>query len=138
MYRYKNTLSLHIFACESLWTFRKLRYIHTFFLRNQILPIYAIPAIATAISNDGSRLATLMVLGQTRLMPTQKIRILPTRERLFSTASVINPDSTAARAVMMPCRMATGRNEKTQPFPMEEAMISTMIKSRIALATRVE
>ena len=79
-----------------------------------------------------------MVLGHTRLMPTQKIRIFPTSERLFSTASVIKPDSTTARAVMAPYSTATGINENTQPLPMEDAMMSTMIKSRIAFATSVE
>lgn len=79
-----------------------------------------------------------MVLGQTKLMPTQKIRIFPTSEILFSTASVIKPESTTARAVIEPCRTTTGMNEKTQPFPIEDAMISTIMKSRIAFATRVE
>ena len=43
-----------------------------------------------------------------------------------------------ARAVMAPCSTATGINENTQPLPMEDAMMSTMIKSRIAFATSVE
>ena len=33
---------------------------------------------------------------------------------------------------------ATGIKEKTHPFPMEDAMISTMIKSSTAFAVSVE
>ncbi len=91
----------------------------------------------TATKRDGSKFATLMVLGQTKLMPTQKIKILPTREMLFSTASVMKLDSPAASTVIVPCKTATGMNENTHPLPREEAIISTMIKSKIALAVSV-
>lgn len=78
-----------------------------------------------------------MVFGQIRLTPTQKIRIFPTMDRLFSTGSVIYPDSTTARAVISPYQTATGIKEKIQPFPMEEAIINTMTKSSMAFATSV-
>lgn len=92
----------------------------------------------TAINRDGSKFATLMVLGQTKLMPTQKIKILPTREMLFSTASVMKLDNPAASTVIVPCKTATGMNENMHPFPREEAIINTIIKSKIAFAVSVE
>ena len=89
------------------------------------------------MSSAGRRFATLMVFSQTRLIPTQKIKIFPTSDRLFNTGSVIIPASTTARAVTDPYRAATGIKEKMHPFPMDDAIINTIIKSRIPLATNV-
>ena len=43
-----------------------------------------------------------------------------------------------ARRVTDPCSKATGIAEKIQPFPMEAVITQIIIKSRIALVTRVE
>ena len=91
-----------------------------------------------AITRDGRRFATFIVFVQIRFTPTQKIRIFPTKDRLSNTAVVMNPDSATASTVMLPWRTATGIKENTHPFPIDDAIIMTIIKSSTAFARSVE
>ena len=59
-------------------------------------------ASTAAMMTAGKRLAARMVRGHTRLIHTQKIRSLPTMERLSSTGWVISPDRAEAAAVIPP------------------------------------
>ena len=87
----------------------------------------------------GSILATLiLVFSKTKLIPTQKISIFPTKERLVSAASVMMGSMLLAKSVTLPCRSATGMAEKMHPFPMEAVITQMIIKSKIAFVRRVE
>ena len=68
------------------------------------------------------------------MIPTQKIRMLPTSERSFNTASVIKPESTTARAVMLPYSIVTGIKENIQPLPMDDAMKACGFDDRILIS----
>ena len=84
-------------------------------------------------------LATFIrVFSNTRLMPTQKISMLPTKERLLRAASVMMGWMLFAKRVTEPCKSATGIAEKIQPFPKEAVITQIMIKSKIALVNSVE
>ena len=73
-------------------------------------------AIPTATTIAGSRFATLIFLPHTRLTPTQKIKIEPTKDRFAKAASVITGLITLASTVTLPCKIATGIAENAQPF----------------------
>ena len=56
----------------------------------------------TAITSAGRTLATRMVLGQIRFVPTHRIRTLPTKERLLTAVSVITGAACRASKVIVP------------------------------------
>ena len=94
-------------------------------------------AAITAITMAGNKFATRIFLPQTRLMPTQNIRIEPMVDKFPRAASVISGLISTARAVMLPWKMPTGIAEKMQPLPREQVMTIIMIRSRIALVVRM-
>lgn len=51
---------------------------------------------------EGSKFATLMVLGHSKFKPTQKIRILPTKEIELNIAFVTKPEINIAKQVTNP------------------------------------
>ena len=83
-------------------------------------------------------MATLIFLAQTKLMPIQKINTEPIKDKYATAVSVIIGDIKRASKVMQPSKTNTGIAENVQPFPIDDAIMRTMIKSRIAFATSVE
>ena len=84
-------------------------------------------------------MATLiLVFSNTRLIPTQKISILPTKERLLRAVSVMIGSILLAKRVTEPWRRATGMAEKIHPFPIEAVITQIIIKSKIAFVNKVE
>ena len=67
----------------------------------------------------GSILATRSSLPQTRLTPTQKIKIEPISERYETASSVRAGASSWARSVTAPSSTNTGMAEKMQPLPSD-------------------
>ena len=53
-------------------------------------------------------------------------------------AAVIRGEMSLARRVMLPSKRKIGMAEKAQPFPMEEVMTATMMKSSTDFMARVE
>ena len=95
-------------------------------------------AAITATTMAGSRFATLTFLPQTRLMPTQKISTFPTMDRFARAIAVMTGRRSPAKAVILPCKIATGIAEKTAPRPIEQLMTIIMIKSSTDLVARME
>ena len=85
----------------------------------------------------GNKLATRILFGQITLIPTQKIKIEPTYDKLSIASGVINGAAKCANPVMIPCVIPTGKKENKAPLPIEEAMTITMIPSRILFTTMV-
>ena len=84
----------------------------------------------------GSILATRSSLLQTRLTPTQKIKIEPISER-YETASSVRASSWAG-SVTAHSSTNTGMAEKMQPLPIEAVMTRIMTASSAAFAQRRE
>ena len=72
------------------------------------------------------------------MTPTPKIKTEPIRDRYETARPVMTGAITRASRVMAPSSRKTGITEKTQPFPMEEVITATMIKSSTAFTERVE
>ena len=92
----------------------------------------------TAMISDGRKLATrIFFWSKSRLMPTQKIRIDPTNDRLFKAVLVMIGAINEDKRVMLPCKSPTETNENKQPLPRLAVMTIMIIKSSTDLAMRV-
>ena len=87
----------------------------------------------TPNTRAGSILATLNLVPKARFTPTQKMRMLPRKERLSITSWRNTGASRPAQAVMAPWRTPTGRAAKSTPLPYTEAITITTIPSITAL-----
>ena len=89
---------------------------------------------------DGSILATRNFFPQTILVPMQKIRMFPTRDKLAKAwgSAIMIGSMNRAKIVMEPWNNAMGMAEKIQPLPMEAVMTMMMIASKIAFNISVE
>ena len=92
----------------------------------------------TAMTTAGSRFATLTFFPHTRLIPTQKIRIEPIRDRFDRAVSVIIGLISLARQVIEPWKSSTGIAENIQPLPNEQVITIIIIRSRIAFVVNME
>ena len=94
-------------------------------------------AAKTASSTAGIIFATRNFFPHTRLTPTQKISTDPIRDRYDTARGVISGASSRASRVTPPSNRKTGIAENPQPFPMEEVITATMMKSSTDFTARV-
>ena len=93
--------------------------------------------IIVAKTIAGSILASLIILPQPRLTPTQKIRSEPTRDIASSMELVINAEMELANNVIEPYSNNTGIAEKIHPFPILDVITAIIIKSRIVFTQSI-
>ena len=124
-------------ACSSAPTLRMLDGIQPDCCAGLLFRAYPANAQPTAIMSAGRRFATLMVRGQMRFRPTQKMRIEPTREMLESACAVMSGWMSRASSVMLPCTMPTGMAAKIQPLPSELVITRMIMKSSTDFAANV-
>ena len=86
--------------------------------RTEIRPVFEYQKNVTPSApktRAGSILATRNLAWKARLQPTQKIIMLPRKDRLAMTMGLKMGESRPAHTVTLPCRMATGLAEKSAP-----------------------
>lgn len=94
--------------------------------------------MAIARITAGSIFATRIFFFHIRLIPTQKIRMEPIIDTFDNASGIIRGRTRRASKVTSPWKIATGIAENRQPFPIAAVITIMMIRSRIALVTRME
>ena len=95
-------------------------------------------AQATAKTIAGTMFSRRILFFQTKLMPTQKTKIAPDKDKLVNAAVVIYGAAKRADKVITPWIATTGITENMQPFPKAAANAMRTMLSKAVLKSSMD